>query len=91
MDEIAKKIIPSPRGQLEITDVNTEYLRRGNLKAGVFNRGTAWLDTGTINSLMHAGQFMQVIKEREGMKMSAIEEIAYRMGYINKEQLQKIA
>ena len=84
--EIAKNIQPSPRGELEITDINAEYLRRGQLKVGVFNRGTAWLDTGTINSLMQAGQFVQVIEERQGMKIGAIEEVAYRMGYINKEQ-----
>ena len=89
--EIAKNIKPSPRGELEITDINAEYLKRGKLKVGVFNRGTAWLDTGTINSLMQAGQFVQVIEERQGMKIGAIEEVAYRMGYINKEQLIKIA
>src|SRR5690606_18324356 len=89
--EIAKNIKPSPRGELEITDVNAEYLRRGKLKVGVFNRGTAWLDTGTINSLMQAGQFVQVIEERQGMKIGAIEEVAFRMGYIDKEQLKKIA
>lgn len=91
MDEIAKKIIPSPRVELEMTDINAEYLKRGKLKAGVFNRGTAWFDTGTFASLMQADQFVQVIEERQGMKIGAIEEIAYRMGYINKEQLQKIA
>ena len=89
--EIAKNIKPSPRGELEITDINAEYLKKGKLKVGVFNRGTAWLDTGTINSLMQAGQFVQVIEERQGMKIGAIEEVAYRMGYINKEQLIKIA
>ena len=89
--EIAKNIQPSSRGELEITDINAEYLKRGKLKVGVFNRGTAWLDTGTINSLMQAGQFVQVIEERQGMKIGAIEEVAYRMGYINKEQLIKIA
>lgn len=89
--EIAKNIEPSPRGELEITDVNKEYLKRGKLKVGVFDRGTAWLDTGTIQSLMQAGQFVQVIEERTGMKIGAIEEIAYRMGYINKEHLVKIA
>ncbi|WP_336834205.1 glucose-1-phosphate thymidylyltransferase RfbA [Sphingobacterium siyangense] len=89
--EIAKNIKPSPRGELEITDINAEYLNRGRLKVGVFDRGTAWLDTGTINSLMQAGQFVQVIEERQGMKIAAIEEVAYRMGYINKEDLQRIA
>ena len=89
--QIAKSIKPSPRGELEITDINKEYLKRGKLKVGVFNRGTAWLDTGTIQSLMQAGQFVQVIEERQGMKIGAIEEVAYRMGYINKEQLVKIA
>jgi len=89
--EIAKNIRPSLRGELEITDINAEYLKRGKLKVGVFDRGTAWLDTGTINSLMQAGQFVQVIEERQGMKIAAIEEVAYRMGYINRQQLIKIA
>lgn len=88
---IAKNIKPSARGELEITDINKEYLRRGKLKVGVFDRGTAWLDTGTIKSLMQAGQFIQVIEERQGMKIGAIEEVAYRMGYIDKEQLLKLA
>lgn len=89
--DIAKNIQPSPRGELEITDVNKEYLKLGKLKVGVFDRGTAWLDTGTIHSLMQAGQFVQVIEERQGMKIGAIEEVAYRMGYITKEQLAEIA
>ncbi|WP_313304643.1 glucose-1-phosphate thymidylyltransferase RfbA [Empedobacter sp.] len=89
--EIAKNIAPSARGEYEITDVNKEYLKQGKLRVGVFDRGTAWLDTGTINSLMQAGQFVQVIEERQGMKIGAIEEVAYRMGYINKEQLVKAA
>lgn len=89
--EIAKSIKPSDRGELEITDVNKEYLKRGKLKVGVFDRGTAWLDTGTIQSLMQAGQFVQVIEERQSMKIGSIEEVAYRMGWINKEQLYKIA
>jgi len=89
--EIAKKIKPSSRGELEITDVNKEYLKRGKLKVGIFDRGTAWLDTGTIQSLMQAGQFVQVIEERQSMKIGAIEEVAFRMGYITKDQLVKIA
>src|SRR5690606_23933526 len=89
--EIAKNMKPSARGELEITDINKEYLRRGKLKVGVFDRGTAWLDTGTIKSLMQAGQFIQVIEERQGMKIGAIEEVAYRMGYIDKEQLLQLA
>lgn len=89
--EIAKNIQPSNRGELEITDVNKEYLKRGKLKVGVFDRGTAWLDTGTIQSLMQAGQFVQVIEERQGMKIGSIEEVAFRMGYIGKDQLKKIA
>lgn len=89
--DIAKNIEPSPRGELEITDVNKEYLKRGKLKVGVFDRGTAWLDTGTIESLMQAGQFVHVIEDRQGMKIGSIEEVAYRMGYIDKDQLIKIA
>ncbi|MFC3809614.1 glucose-1-phosphate thymidylyltransferase RfbA [Lacihabitans lacunae] len=89
--EIAKNIEPSPRGELEITDINRVYLERGKLKVGVMNRGTAWLDTGTFNSLMQAGQFVQVIEERQGLKIGCIEEVAYRMGFISKEQLIKIA
>lgn len=88
---IAKQIKPSPRGELEITDINKVYLEREKLNVAVFNRGTAWLDTGTIQSLMQAAQFVQVIEERQGMKIGAIEEVAYRMGYITKEQLLKIA
>lgn len=89
--EIAKTIPPSPRGELEITDVNRVYLERGKLKVGVLNRGTAWLDTGTFQSLMQAGQFVQVIEERQGLKVGCIEEIAYRMDFINAEQLREIA
>jgi len=89
--EIAKGIQPSARGEYEITDINKEYLKRGKLRVGIFDRGTAWLDTGTFKSLMQAGQFVEVIEERQGMKIGAIEEVAYRMGYINKEQLNKIA
>jgi glucose-1-phosphate thymidylyltransferase len=89
--EIAKNIKPSARGEYEITDVNQEYLNRGQLTVSVFNRGTAWLDTGTFASLMQAGQFVQVMEERQGQKISCIEEIAYRMGYISKEQLIDLA
>ena len=89
--EIAKNIAPSPRGEYEITDVNREYLKQNKLKVGVLSRGTAWLDTGTFNSLMQAGQFVQVIEERQGLKIGCIEEIAYQMKFITKEQLQKIA
>lgn len=89
--EIAKNIQPSSRGEYEITDVNKEYLKQGKLRVGVFDRGTAWLDTGTFNSLMQASLFVQVIEERQGLKIGAIEEVAYRMGYISKEQLLEIA
>ena len=89
--EIAKNLKPSARGEYEITDVNQEYLKRGQLTVSVFNRGTAWLDTGTFTSLMQAGQFVQVMEERQGQKISCIEEIAYRMGYINQEQLVALA
>jgi len=89
--EIAKNIKPSPRGEYEITDVNKEYLRQGKLKVGILSRGTAWLDTGTFASLMQAGQFVQVIEERQGMKIGCIEEIAYRMGFIDGAQLESIA
>ncbi len=89
--DIAKNIAPSPRGEYEITDVNKEYLKRGKLSVGILNRGTAWLDTGTFASLMQAGQFVQVIEERQGMKIGCIEEVAYRMGFIDAEQLAAIA
>jgi glucose-1-phosphate thymidylyltransferase len=88
---IAKGLKPSPRGEYEITDVNKVYLEAGKLKVGILDKGTAWLDTGTFTSLMQAGQFVQVIEERQGLKIGCIEEIAYRMGYINKEQLTQIA
>lgn len=89
--EIAANIAPSHRGELEITDVNKEYLNRGNLKVSILDRGTAWLDTGTFQSLMQAGQFVQVIEERQGLKIGAIEEAAYRMGFIDAEQLKTLA
>ncbi len=89
--EIAKNIQPSPRGEYEITDVNREYLKQGKLKVGVLSRGTAWLDTGTFNSLMQAGQFVQVIEERQGLKIGCIEEIAYQMNFIDQKQLTAIA
>jgi glucose-1-phosphate thymidylyltransferase len=89
--EIAKNIQPSPRGELEITDINRVYLEQGKLKVGVLTRGTAWLDTGTFASLMQAGQFVEVIEERQGLKIGCIEEVAYRMGFIDAEQLRSIA
>ncbi len=89
--DIAKNIQPSPRGEYEITDVNKAYLKQGRLKVGIFSRGTAWLDTGTFTSLMQAGQFVQVIEERQGLKIGCIEEVAYRMGYIGAEQLEAVA
>ena len=88
---IAKNINLSDRGELEITDVNKEYLRRGKLKVSILDRGTAWLDTGTFNSLMQASQFVQVIEERQGLKIGSIEEAAYKMGFINIKELKKLA
>jgi glucose-1-phosphate thymidylyltransferase len=89
--EIAHNIKPSPRGELEITDINRVYLEQRKLKVGIMNRGTAWLDTGTFQSLMQAGQFVQVIEERQGLKVGCIEEVAYRMGFIDAHQLELIA
>ncbi|MEL1246028.1 glucose-1-phosphate thymidylyltransferase RfbA [Flavobacterium sp. DGU11] len=89
--DIAANIKPSHRGELEITDVNREYLNRGKLKVSILDRGTAWLDTGTFNSLMQAGQFVQVIEERQGLKIGAIEEAAYKMGFITGDELKKLA
>ena len=89
--EIAKNIKPSARGEYEITDVNKEYLRRGELDVRVLGRGTAWLDTGTFQSLMQANQYVQVIEDRQGRKIGCIEEAAYRMGYINDQKLLEIA
>lgn len=89
--QIAKDLAPSPRGEYEITDVNKKYLELGKLKVGILNRGTAWLDTGTFNSLMQAGTFVQTIEERQGLKIGCIEEVAYRMKFINEDQLRKLA
>ena len=89
--EIAHNIKPSPRGELEITDINKKYLEMGKLKVGILSRGVAWLDTGTFASLMQAGQFVQVIEERQGLKVGCIEEVAYRMGFINAAQLEVLA
>jgi len=89
--EIAKQIVPSKRGELEITDINKAYLNKGKLRVSVLDRGTAWLDTGTFQSLMQASQFVEVIEERQGLKIGAIEAAAYEMGYINESQLRILA
>jgi glucose-1-phosphate thymidylyltransferase len=89
--KIAKSIKPSHRGELEITDVNKAYLEQGKLKVSILDKGTAWLDTGTFNSLMQASQFVEVIEERQGLKIGAIEGVAYKMGYINSKQLETLA
>jgi len=88
--QIAKSIKPSDRGELEITDVNNAYLKKGKLSVSILDKGTAWLDTGTFNSLMQASQFVEVIEERQGLKIGSIEETAYKMGFISKDQLRKI-
>lgn len=88
---IAKNIKPSKRGELEITDINKTYLLKGSLKVSILDKGTAWLDTGTFPSLMQASQFVQVIEERQGLKIGAIEEAAYKSGFISKEELQQLA
>ena len=89
--KLAKNLKPSERGEYEITDINAAYLKQGKLKVAILDRGTAWFDTGTFSSLMQAGQFVQVIEERQGLKIGCIEEVAYRNGFINKEQLKQIA
>ncbi|AXY77272.1 glucose-1-phosphate thymidylyltransferase [Paraflavitalea soli] len=89
--KIARELQPSPRGEYEITDVNKEYLRRKKLKVSILDRGTAWLDTGTFDSLMQASQFVQVIEQRQGIKIACIEEIAFRKGFISREQLEAMA
>ncbi len=89
--EIAENLEPSARGEYEITDINKAYLKMGKLKVGVFNRGTAWLDTGTFDSLIQAQQFVQVIEERQGLKIGCIEEVAFRKGFISESELEEIA
>ena len=89
--EVAKNLKPSTRGEYEITDVNKHYLKNGNLKVGILDRGTAWLDTGTFSSLIQAGQFVQVLEERQGLKVGCIEEIAFNMGWINENELRMVA
>jgi glucose-1-phosphate thymidylyltransferase len=89
--EIAKNIQPSPRGEYEITDVNRVYLQQGKLQVGIMNRGTAWLDTGTFDSLSDASEFVRVIEKRQSQKIGCIEEVAYRMGFISRDQLMELA
>jgi glucose-1-phosphate thymidylyltransferase len=89
--EIARNLEPSLRGEYEITDVNKEYLRQGRLKVSILDRGTAWLDTGTFDSLMQASQFVQVIEQRQGIKIACIEEIAYRKGFISRQEVETMA
>ena len=88
---IARNLKPSPRGEYEITDINKEYLKRGKLSVEVLNRGVAWLDTGTHESLLQAGQFIEVIEQRQGLKIGCIEEVAYKMGFIGEEELEVLA
>ena len=88
--QIAKKVTPSPRGELEITSINQSYLKQKCLKVEILGRGFTWLDTGTHDSLMEAGQFIETIEKRQGLKVACLEEIAYKMGYIDSDQLEKL-
>jgi glucose-1-phosphate thymidylyltransferase len=89
--EVARNIRPSARGEYEITDVNKWYLERGLLKVGILDRGTAWLDTGTFSSLLQAAQFVEVIEQRQGLKIGCVEEVAFQMGFIDDKQLKRLA